>query len=56
MMGLVRVDVFPYVTYFCNAFDDIDPELPVVLTFKKSVGIHGISRHIDDGDVRLARW
>jgi len=48
----VRYEIgVPTVSCFGDSFDNKDPKLPVALSFKDDVGIDGIFRHIDDGDI-----
>ena len=46
-MGLIRVNIFLYVSCFSNALDNKDPEFPVALAVKDEVGCNGIFRHVD---------
>jgi hypothetical protein len=45
-MGLIRINIFPYVTCFSDALDNKDPEFPVALAFKDKVVGNCIFRHV----------
>jgi hypothetical protein len=46
-IGLIRVNVFPYISYFSDALDNKDPEFPVVLAVKDKVRCNRILQHVD---------